>query len=206
MLQKENAAMEEIVFFQSGNLLIEGRYAESGTEKGVVISHPHPQMGGSMWNNVVETLVSFFIAKNYSTLRFNFRGVGKSEGTYDEGKGEQQDIMAAANYLSTLNKKDIILTGYSFGAWVTVNVISSHEGFKDAILISPPVLFLEFDFSRCHDKIGLMTCGEQDQFASLDSLSSVAAAINSRLEIIKGADHFYLGKEREISEILDQYL
>jgi alpha/beta superfamily hydrolase len=198
--------MEEVVFFRSGNLTIEGRYAESGTQKGVVISHPHPQMGGSMWNNVVETLVASFFSKDYSTLRFNFRGVGKSEGTYDDGRGEQQDILAAAKYLSTLNKKSIVLAGYSFGAWATVNLISNHDGFKDAILISPPVLFLEFDFSRCHDKIGLMTCGEQDQFTSLDSLSAVAFTINSRFEIIKGADHFYLGKEQKIAEILDQYL
>jgi len=197
---------EETVFYQAGSLSIEGRYAEAETEKGVIISHPHPQMGGNMWNNVVETLLSSFYRKGYSTLRFNFRGVGRSEGTYDGGNGEQDDILAAAAYLASKGKKGICLAGYSFGAWVTVKVTDHHQGFADAILISPPVDFLDFDFSESQGKIGLMICGDQDQFSSPDSLSVIARQIHSHLEIIKGADHFYIEKEYEITGILDRYI
>jgi len=197
---------EETVFFHAGNLSLQGSCAETGTDKGVVISHPHPQMGGNMWNNVVETLVLSFYRKGYSTLRFNFRGVGSSEGAYDGGNGEQDDILAAATYLETMGKKDIILAGYSFGAWITVKVTGRHQKFTGVILISPPVHFLEFDFSACYEKIGLMICGDQDQFSSPGSLSVIASRIHSDLEVITGADHFYNGKEHALAEILDRYV
>jgi uncharacterized protein len=197
---------EETVFIQTGSLTLEGRYAESGKGKGVVISHPHPQMGGSMWNNVVETLVASFFRKGYSTLRFNFRGVGRSEGTYDSGNGEQEDLLAAAAYLANKEKKDISLAGYSFGAWITIKILNRHQEYHDAVLVSPPVDFLEFDFSGCRHKIGLMISGDQDQFSSPDSLAAIADQLETRLEIINGADHFYICKEQAIIDILDRYL
>lgn len=200
------SAPEEKIFFRSANLMIEGMYGESDTQKAVVISHPHPKMGGSMWNNVVETIVLAYRAKNYTTLRFNFRGVGRSEGAYDEGRGEQQDILSAVNYLSNRNKTDIVLAGYSFGAWVTTKVISSHNSVQDSILISPPILFLEFDFSNCHGKIASMICGDQDQFTAIDSLSLIAKDIHSELLIIKDADHFFLYKEQAFAETLESCL
>lgn len=197
---------EESVFFNAGHLKIEGKYADSGSEKGVVIAHPHPQMGGSMWNNVVETMVASFFSKGYSTLRFNFRGVGRSEGHFDNGIGEQEDILAAAEYLVSKNKEEIVLAGYSFGAWITVKVAGQHKGFRDIILVSPAVDFFEFDFSECDGKIGLMTCGDEDPFASIDFLSSLADQVHAQLETVKGADHFYVGQEKALATILDKYL
>ena len=84
---------EEKVYWENGLLRIEGLWIASGGDAGVVICHPHPQMGGSMYNNVAETIRDVFAGQNYSTLRFNFRGVGGSTGQFDEGRGEVQDVL-----------------------------------------------------------------------------------------------------------------
>ncbi len=84
---------EEKVFWNNGSLKIEGMLWRSSLENGVVICHPHPLMGGSMHNNVVEAIRDIFALHNYTTLRFNFRGAGNSTGSYDEGRGEQEDIL-----------------------------------------------------------------------------------------------------------------
>jgi len=89
---------EERVFFKSNGLKIEGLISESETLNGVVVTHPHPLYGGDMNNNVVESVVRAYGKKGYTTLRFNFRGVGRSEGGYDEGTGEQGDVRAAVAF------------------------------------------------------------------------------------------------------------
>ena len=106
---------EERVFFESGGLTIEGLYAPGEGSKGVVVTHPHSQMGGSMANNVVDALVAAFHDHGYATLRFNFRGVGRSEGRFDDGVGEQDDVTGAIAFLKEKGLSDITLAGYSFG-------------------------------------------------------------------------------------------
>ena len=93
---------------------------EQGRRGGVVICHPHPLFGGSMYNNVVEAVEEGFVLSGFSTLRFNFRGVGDSEGAYDEGNGEVNDVIAACKFMRDLPGAGgrLVLAGYSFGAWV----------------------------------------------------------------------------------------
>ena len=95
---------EEPVFFMSGTLQIQGLLQTKAGDKGVVITHPHPLYGGSMHNNVVESLVHAYQQAGYATLRFNFRGVGSSQGKYDHGQGEQEDVKAALYYLAEQGK------------------------------------------------------------------------------------------------------
>ena len=96
---------EEKVLFKSGDLKLQGLYSDNPGNNGVIVTHPHPQMGGSMDNNVVNALVSVFSDRHYSTLRFNFRGVGHSEGFYDHGRGEMEDVIAAMGFLIEKNKR-----------------------------------------------------------------------------------------------------
>lgn len=93
---------EEKISIKNGSLIIEGLLCKTSGEKGVVICHPHPLMGGSMYNNVVAAIQGAFAVVNYSTLRFNFRGAGKSTCVYDEGIGEKEDIIAAVDYWKNL--------------------------------------------------------------------------------------------------------
>ena len=123
---------EERVFIQAGEMKIEGRLDNAPGEKAAIVTHPHPLYGGDMNNNVVEALVQAYREKGYTTLRFNFRGVGQSGGSFDEGIGEQEDVKAALAHLGELGKSSIDLAGYSFGAWVNAFGL---KGFDHALRI-----------------------------------------------------------------------
>jgi len=197
---------EEPVVFTSGELSIEGLYAPGKGTQCVVITHPHSQMGGSMKNNVVEAMVSAFSGEGYSTLRFNFRGVGRSEGTFDDGVGEQEDVKGAIAFCKEKGFDDITLAGYSFGAWVNSRFLAGFDDLADVIMVSPPIDFVDFDFSPLMGRCGLVICGDRDQFCPLHSLEGIIRELGSRLEIVTGADHFYFGKEQGIIDYLGGYL
>lgn len=197
---------EKQILFKSKGLKIEGLYAPSAGSKGVVIAHPHPLMGGSMRNNVVDVLVSSFYQNGFSTLRLNFRGTGLSEGTYDSGIGEQEDIKGAAAFLEENGKGDIHLAGYSFGAWVITKLIAGGYTPSDVVMVSPPVDFLPFDFDGLKGRIGLIICGDSDQFCPVDRLREIAGEAGCSFEVVAGADHFYWGKESGIANCLNEYL
>ncbi len=171
-----------------------------------VITHPHSQMGGSMMNNVVETMVAALHGQGCSTLRFNFRGVGRSGGSFDNGIGEQDDVRGALAFLANRGISDILLTGYSFGAWVNSRMAADGQGFSDCIMVSPPLNFLEFNLADLRGKCGLIICGDRDQFCPLKSVEDAAADIGARLEIVNRADHFYFGYESGIANFLQEYL
>ena len=189
---------EQTVFFGAGNIRLAGLYAAAGGARGAVIAHPHPLMGGEMHNPVVETLSQAINACGISTLRFNFRGVGGSTGSYDEGRGEQDDLLAAASFLEEKGIREILPAGYSFGAWVTAGVIGRKE-LLPAILVSPPIDLLPFAFPALRGKVGLIACGDRDQFCPADKIRMVAAELSCRLDIIPDTDHFFLSGEEDLA-------
>jgi len=198
---------EEKIYIKNGSWIIEGLLSKSSEEKGVVICHPHSLMGGSMYNNVVEAIQEAFAAENISTLRFNFRGVGGSTGVYGEGVGEKEDIIAVSEYLKKLGLKGIFFAGYSFGAWVGSKILIEKDNpFFCSICVSPPVDYFDFEWKKLKNKIDYIVCGDADQFCSLDVLISEAEKINSPMEIIPGADHFYMGKEKVLVHILREFV
>ena len=198
---------EEKIFIKNGSLIIEGLVCKVPGEKGVVICHPHSLMGGSMYNNVVEALQKAFAAEYYSTLRFNFRGVGGSTGMYEEGVGETKDVLAVCGHLKKLGLTKLFLAGYSFGAWVGSKVLEGNKNpFTASICVSPPINYFNFNWDNLNNKINLFICGDCDQYCSLDVLIQKAKKINSPVETIRGADHFYMGKEKELTDILRQHI
>ena len=194
---------EEQIYIKNDQLTLEGLLSKSSEEKGVVICHPHPLMGGSMHNNVVEAIQEAYSEENYSTLRFNFRGVGGSTGQYDEGRGEQADILAACKYMQDIGILKIDFAGYSFGAWVGAKVIGRFDNlFSDVIFISPPIDLYDFNFTKLKNKINHIICGNYDRFCNVDILKDKMKNIHSNLEILSDADHFYFGQEKELIDIL----
>jgi len=190
---------EENIIFPAGSLQLEGCYAPAGSGRGVVVTHPHPLMGGSLENNVVETLVKTFFHQGCATLRFNFRGVGRSGGRYDEGFGEQEDLLAAVDFLQHKGVREIIPAGYSFGAWVNVQVLQRRPSLSGGILVSPPIDLMNFDFSDLGGKIRLILAGDQDPYCNITRLLEIARRIQAPVKILPGADHFYFGREKELS-------
>jgi uncharacterized protein len=188
--------VEEKITFQSDTIQIEGLLCVQGGERGAVITHPHPCYGGSMYNKVVEVLTTVYQEKGFSTLRFNFRGVGSSQGDYDQGDGEKEDVRSALHYLHERGKRDLNLAGYSFGAWVNAKIIDSEPLINSMIMVSPPVAFLEFSPFMQSPKIQIVVTGDRDEIAPAHSIKDLIVRWNpeARLEIIGGADHFYLRK------------
>jgi uncharacterized protein len=190
---------EEKIIFPAGSIQLEGLYAPAASGRGVVVTHPHPLMGGSMENNVVETLVQTFFRQEYTTLRFNFRGVGHSEGRYAEGLGEQEDLLAAVGVLQQKGVPEIFLAGYSFGAWVNVQVLRRRPSLSNGVLVSPPIDLLDFDFSGLAGKIHLILAGDRDPYCPVPRLLEMAGRIQAPVKLLPGADHFYFGREKELA-------
>ena len=199
---------EELIFFMAGAIKIEGLLQTLPGDKGVVISHPHPLYGGSMYNNVVESLVRVYQQAGYSTLRFNFRGVGSSHGEYGDGTGEQEDVRAALNYLWERGKQVIDLAGYSFGAWVNALTRPDRDIIRQMVMVSPPVAFLDFGSAQALPQLQLVIAGSRDEIAPPELIQTTLSNWNpgARLEIIEGADHFYGAYTEKLESILTGYL
>ena len=200
--------VEEPVLFASTDIKIEGLFCSMPGDRGVVITHPHPLYGGNMLNNVVESLVRIYQLAGYTTLRFNFRSVGSSEGEYDNGMGEREDVKAALHYLTQRGKKVLDLAGYSFGSWVNALAISEVDTVDRMVMISPPVAFMDFNSVGLTPQIQLVVAGNQDQIAPPELIKSLLPTWNPRahLEVIDGADHFYVGYTGKLESVLTAYL
>ena len=136
---------EERVTFRSGDLTLEGMIAYpdgAGPHRAAVVCHPHPLYGGSMYNNVVDAVLEALHARGFATLRFNFRGVGQSEGEFDNGKGEADDAIAAIHFLTTqkgVRADGAVLAGYSFGAMTAVRAAASVEEVAAIVAVALPL-------------------------------------------------------------------
>ena len=199
---------ENRVFIRAEALQLEGLLEGVTGDSGVVVTHPHPQYGGDMHNNVVDAIVKAYRKNGYSTLRFNFRGVGASQGAFDNGIGEREDVRAAIAYLSGLGKKNIDLAGYSFGAWVNALGLETFEHVSRMIMVSPPVGLLDFDPVVSYSKIKLVIAGSRDDIARVGAIEKKMPAWNPKavLRVIQDADHFYWGKTDEIETIINEFL
>ena len=200
--------MEERNFFYSGGLKIEGLLDTHAGHKAVVVTHPHPLYGGTMHNNVVESVLGAYAEDGYTTLRFNFRGAGASEGVHEKGIGEQEDVRAAIAFLRERGMSSIDLAGYSFGAWVNAQAMCGNGGIQRMVMVSPPVNFMDFSLVKNCSGLKIVITGSLDDIAPPDRIAEVLPRWNktARLRVIEGADHFYGGRIDEIARIIGEFL
>ncbi len=190
---------EEKVFIPNGAIQLEGRISireAQSLNKGVIFCHPHPQYGGDMDNLVISTAVKAASEEGLSTLRFNFRGVGESGGSYGEGIEERKDVEAAIKYFdSRLNvtRPSLILLGYSFGAWAGFPVAIRDERIDGMVAIGPPLDLYDFGFMWGCKKKKLFIAGNRDLFCPISLLEEWYHYLEEpkSLSIIPGADHFF---------------
>lgn len=169
-----------------------------------VICHPHPLYEGTMHNKVVTTLARGFDLLGLPTIRFNFRGVGKSEGTYGDTLGETDDLLAVINWANqALPNHKLWLAGFSFGAYVAANVANQMEA-NQLISIAPPVNHFNFSHFSSIDCPWLVIHGDRDEVVPLSDVEEWAAHPPSPItfKVIKEASHFFHGKLIELREIL----
>jgi len=203
LLIKDKQMVKKVTFL-SEDYEIEGLFNKRDQDKGVVVTHPHPLHGGDMYNLVVETIVHVYYQKGYSTLKFNFRGVGKSQGEYDNGIGEQKDVLAAIAFLFETGIKQIDLAGYSFGAWVNAHAIREDASVQNIMMVSPPVGFMDFQSISAMSDLKLVIAGSRDDIAPVDIIRKTLPVWNpdARFEVIDGADHFYGGYLGQLESVL----
>ena len=200
--------MEEQIIFSWGARTLEGLLEKNSDTNGVVISHPHPLYGGNMHNDVVISITKTYQNMGYTTLRFNFRGVGNSQGSYGNGVGEQEDVRAAVSYLVDLSIEQIDLAGYSFGAWVNALAIINEPQLENMIMVSPPVAFIDFGSVSNLSRLKLIITGTRDDIAPVEMINQAYPGWNAeaQFEVISGADHFYAGYLDKLEAVLTAYL
>ncbi len=204
---------EEKVLIPSQGIHLEGLLSipeAFSTKGGVILCHPHPQYGGDMHNPVISTAAGAAFEEGYSTLRFNFRGVGRSGGSYSDGVGEREDVKGAIDYLLTvLNPSNLplILVGYSFGAWAGLSAVVQDDRMMGMVAIAPPLELYDFGFLEGSRKRKLLMAGDRDFFCPMTLLENWFENLEEpkSLAIIEGADHFFFSHHHLIIEPLRKF-
>lgn len=202
---------ETAVAIPVGKITLEAFFQPGNASDAAIICHPHPLYGGSMDNNVVLVLQAVLEEWGWGTLRFNFRGVGGSGGWHEGGPGEVDDVLGVAEYLASRGVKTIHLAAYSYGVWIGLGAIRKGLQTASALLISPPLDFLDFSDLRLPDVPCLITAGDRDSFCATGSLKSWLAlqtVASNRLDvhILAGCDHFYWNRDELLSGKVREFL
>lgn len=176
-----------------------------------VVAHPHPPSGGTMHTKVVYHAAKAFSSFGIPTLRFNFRGVGLSEGEHDHGPGEIEDVRAAVDWLEAKFGLPILFAGFSFGSNVGLRACCGDDRVKGLVGLGLPVRAAGRDYEygflpKCGAVPKLFLCGDHDQFAPRGVLEAVlvAAAEPKKIVWIEGADHFFAGTTQSPESKLDR--
>ena len=195
---------------------IEGRYHHCKTPNAPValLLHPHPQHGGTMNNKVVYALYHAFVRRGFSALRFNFRGVGRSQGTFDRGEGELSDAASALDWLQSYNAntRSCWIGGFSFGAWIGMQLLMRRPEIDGFIAVAPPANLYDFSFLAPCPSSGLIVQGDKDQIVTLEAQQKLVNKLSHQRDIkidyriLKGADHFFQGHMEELTTHVESYI
>ncbi|NBX53398.1 MAG: alpha/beta hydrolase [Proteobacteria bacterium] len=207
--------MPEVII--SGNVgRIEGKYHQNPNPKAPValVLHPHPLYGGTMNNKITYNLYKSFVNNGFSVLRINFRGVGKSQGKFDNGIGELVDVTAVLNWLHDQNMEatDFWIAGFSFGAWIALQAVMRRPELENYILVAPPATKYDFNFIVPCSSSGLIVQGEKDEITKEYDSARLSEKLSSRdgaevsYQIVSNADHFFKEQSEEFNEIIDNYI
>jgi len=207
--------MPEVIFNGPAGR-IEGRYhhnPEHGSPIALIL-HPHPQFGGTMNNPIVHDLYYMYRDRGFSVLRFNFRGVGRSQGLFDNGAGELSDAAAALDWMQTYNKEAATcwIVGISFGAWISMQLLMRRPEIAGFISIAPLAKHYDFSFLAPCPASGLFVNGQYDTVTPADSINALVAKLKSQKGIkidhivMPDTNHFFEDKIPELTEICADYL
>lgn len=204
------------VIFNGPEGRIQGRYQHSKQANApvVLVLHPHPQGGGTMNNRVVYNLFNVFTKRNFSALRFNFRGVGRSQGVFDNGQGELADAAAALDWMQAHNPDAprCWIAGFSFGAWIGMQLLMRRPEIEGFISVAPPANLYDFSFLAPCPSSGLVVHGDADELVPTSDVEALAKKLASQRNItikhteIKGANHLFQEHLEELSEVVGDYL
>ncbi|MBN8543237.1 MAG: alpha/beta hydrolase [Alphaproteobacteria bacterium] len=204
------------VIFQGPEGRLEGRYHHNPDKHSpiAVVLHPHPLYGGTMNNKIVYRLYSSFARAGFSVLRFNFRGVGRSVGKFDDGIGELTDAATALDWVQLQNPdaSSCWIAGFSFGAWISLQLLMRRPEIEGFLAISPPANMYDFGFLSPCPASGLITQGDRDDIVSEPAVAQLVEKLRAQkgtkvdYKVINGADHYYRNNMDQLYELVDQYV
>lgn len=195
---------------------IEARYHHEGKTDSPIalILHPHPQFGGTMNNQVVYSLYHTFVARGFSVLRFNFRGVGRSQGFWDGGPGELADAASALDWLQIVkpDARCCWIAGVSFGTWIAMQLLMRRPEIDGFICVAPPSNLYDFSFLAPCPSSGLMINGDKDRVVPSASVGELSTKLKTQRgikidhEVVPGANHFFQDKIEELNSVVGSYV
>jgi alpha/beta superfamily hydrolase len=195
---------------------IEAQYHHNNNKDSpvVLVLHPEPSRGGTMNSKIVFQLYKAFIQNGFSTIRFNFRGVGKSEGAFDEGEGELIDAACVLDWVQQYNTNSKIcwVAGFSFGSWVAMQLLMRRPEINSFVSVAPPANIRDFNFLAPCPSSGLIIHGDRDNIASFESTRILSEKLQKQkkvditFKVIKGADHFFENHKSEFISTVDNYI
>ena len=207
--------VKEILFTGPDGRLV-GKYkkGQSLNPPVALLLHPHPLYGGTMNNPIVMELYNIFDALGFSTFRFNFRGVGKSEGKFDNGLGELADAAAALDWVQRQNPNtnQCWVSGFSFGAVICMQLLMRRPEITRFISVSPQPNLYDFNFLAPCPASGLIVHGKKDEIAPLDDVQKLAQKLQAQKNItieyeeVSGANHFYDNEIPKLKKIIENYI
>lgn len=204
------------VIFNGTEGRLEGRYhhAKAAGAPIALTLHPHPLHGGTMNNRIVFAMYQSFQRRGFSVLRFNFRGVGRSQGRFDGGHGELSDAASALDWMQTINPNasGCWIGGYSFGAWIGMQLLMRRPEIDGFISIAPPAGALDFSFLAPCPASGVIIHGGSDDVVPGDVAAKLARKLSSQKNVfveyneIPKADHLFSGRMVELAAAVETYL
>ncbi|MFP8779938.1 alpha/beta hydrolase [Hydrogenophaga sp. RWCD_12] len=181
----------------------------AGVARGVaVIAHPHPLHGGTLTNKVVQTLARAFVLSGWTAVRFNFRGVGASEGVYDEGRGELDDLLSVVEAVAPAGP--LCLAGFSFGAFVTTRAVEqlhTRREIERVVLVGTAAS--RFDAAAVPADLHARTLvvhGEQDDTVPLEAVMDWARPQVLPVLVVPGGGHFFHGQLPLLRELVQRHV
>jgi hypothetical protein len=204
------------VIFPGPEGRLEGRYQPGARPRApiAIILHPHPQGGGTMNNAIVQAMYQCFVRRGFATLRFNFRGVGRSQGTFDQGVGELSDAAAALDWLQQFNPEAAVtwVAGFSFGAWIGMQLLMRRPEIKGFISVAPPANMYDFGFLAPCPSSGLIVQGLADEVVAHGAVQKLVDKLKTQkhitvaYETIPGANHFFANEMPQLTAAIEKYL
>ena len=208
--------MPEIIFNGPAGRL-EGRYKHSNVPNAPIalILHPNPEQGGTMNNRMAYTLFQTFASNGFSTLRFNFRGVGRSQGEFGQGVGELSDAAAALDWMQSINKNTsaVWVAGFSFGAWIAMQLLMRRPEIDGYVSVSPPANIYDFNFLAPCPNEGLIIQGDSDSVVDIEAVNELVEKLREQrgengvdYRVIADAGHFFTEQTELVAEHVSSYL
>jgi len=195
---------------------LEARYQHSKVPNAPValVCHPHPLHGGTMNNKVTYAMYQTFVKMGFSTLRFNYRGVGQSQGEWGEGEGELADASSALDFLQAHNvtARGLWITGFSFGAWVAMQLLMRRPETDRFVVVAPPANMFAFDFLAPCPCSGLILQGDEDKVVPKPLVDTMVSGLRLQKGItidyrtMNGADHFFVDQLDTLNKTIEGYI